>query len=145
MLGQNIRNLRKERGITQADFAEKIGISLDTMSRWENERREPRYSDILKMTEILQVPPSKLLETSEENTANNISLEQHRSVNCTQIIERVTNNDTKPEATQESQDIFSLIITLKNRIKKEALSHHECVAAKDLLQLCLQTLESKDS
>ena len=90
MLGQNIRNLRKERGITQADFAEKLGISLDTMSRWENERREPRYSDILKMAEILQVPPSKLLETAEENTANNISLKQNESVNCTQIIRTVT-------------------------------------------------------
>ena len=75
----------------------------------------------------------------------NLREKQNESVNCTQIIRTVTKDDTKSEASQENQDIFSLILTLKNRIKKEALSHHECVAAKDLLQLCLQTLESKDS
>ena len=36
-IGQNIRKLRKDRGWTQEDSAEKLGISAQAVSKWESE------------------------------------------------------------------------------------------------------------
>ncbi len=36
MLGNKIRTLRKQRGITQVQLAEAIGISFQAISKWEN-------------------------------------------------------------------------------------------------------------
>ncbi len=40
-LGITIKNLRKEAGLTQADLAEKLHISPQTVSRWEIGEGEP--------------------------------------------------------------------------------------------------------
>ena len=35
-IGNKIRELRKQRGITQEQLAESIGISFQAVSKWEN-------------------------------------------------------------------------------------------------------------
>ena len=42
-LGENIKNLRKTRGLTQEEFANSIGVSFQTVSKWE---RGDCYPDI---------------------------------------------------------------------------------------------------
>ena len=142
MLGQSIRKLRNELQITQADLAEKLGISLDTMSRWENGRREPRYSDIVKMAEILQTTPSQLLKNAEDIMAKNINSQQDNNIYNTQKLENTPPSDPNTHLTNKKQDIISLIVDLRHRIKNETLSPHECTTVKDLLLLCLQDFES---
>ncbi len=36
-IGTNIYALRKEKKITQAQLAEKLGVSVQAISKWENE------------------------------------------------------------------------------------------------------------
>lgn len=40
-IGYRIAEFRKEKGIGQGDFAHKIGVSRQAVSRWENGKREP--------------------------------------------------------------------------------------------------------
>lgn len=37
----NVRGLRDQLGLTQADFADMIGVSIRTLQNWEQGRREP--------------------------------------------------------------------------------------------------------
>lgn len=46
MIGDNIRKLREEMGISQADLAKKLSISDKTVSSWEVGRTEPKMSMI---------------------------------------------------------------------------------------------------
>ncbi len=46
-IGQRIQDLRKDYKITQVKFAEKIGVSVRTLHRWETGERLPTI-DILK-------------------------------------------------------------------------------------------------
>ena len=41
MNGQQIKALRFRLGLTQEDFAAKIGVSVSTVQRWETNKRQP--------------------------------------------------------------------------------------------------------
>ena len=46
MIGENIRKLRHTQGLTQAEFAERIGVSRNSLSRYEN-GSSPISTDII--------------------------------------------------------------------------------------------------
>ena len=43
-LGNNIKTLRKQVGLTQTELAEKLGVSEQTVSKWENDKCYPDVS-----------------------------------------------------------------------------------------------------
>jgi len=61
-----IKHYRKKAGLTQPDLAEKSGLSIVTISRYESGHREPRASDIQKLCEVLGVGESELLNGPEK-------------------------------------------------------------------------------
>lgn len=54
-MGQIIKNLRKEHGFTQDDLAEKLNISPQAVSRWENEISMPDISQIIPIAALFGV------------------------------------------------------------------------------------------
>ena len=63
-LGDQIRRVRKSRGLTQMAFAEKIGISLSHLSDLENGKSGFSVSILQRITEVLQVSADSLLRTN---------------------------------------------------------------------------------
>ena len=55
MLGDRIRELRNALGLTQAQLAEKIGVSKNTVFNWENAKRQPRENELRKLATVLNV------------------------------------------------------------------------------------------
>lgn len=60
--GERIRQRRKEKGIRQVDLARRIGVSVDTIRRWESGTREPRAGDLKRLSAVLGCSPGELLE-----------------------------------------------------------------------------------
>lgn len=60
--GKMISNLRKEKGFTQKEVAEKLGICPKTVSKWETGHGFPDISLVSELSKIFQVDISKLLE-----------------------------------------------------------------------------------
>lgn len=60
--GNLIATLRREKGFTQKDVAERLGISPKTVSKWETGHGFPDVSLIAELSKIFQVDISKLLE-----------------------------------------------------------------------------------
>ena len=70
--GERIREMRKERGITSYEMADKLGISRNTLTNWERCEREPHAVEILeKMARILKVPLKNLLAGENEYEVEN--------------------------------------------------------------------------
>lgn len=74
----NIRYFREKAGLTQGQLAKKMGVALDSVSRYENGKREPRASDLRHMAEIFActvddllnpMPPLSQAEQGETATA----------------------------------------------------------------------------
>jgi len=57
-LSEAIKKIRKERFLSQEDFAKDIGVAFSTVNRWENGKAQPSYkamktlSDYCKKYEI---------------------------------------------------------------------------------------------
>ena len=53
-LADNIRNLRKAKGLTQEQFAEIMGVSLQSISRWETGVSEPNIQIIAEIADYFE-------------------------------------------------------------------------------------------
>lgn len=60
-IGTFMKNLRKENGLTQEQFAEKLGVSQKSVSRWETGKTMPDYSLLPGICEILGINVAELL------------------------------------------------------------------------------------
>lgn len=60
-MGNRIRTLRKRRIGSQAEFAEKLDVSVITISRIENGMTKIDAELLIKMSEVLRVPVNTIL------------------------------------------------------------------------------------
>ena len=60
-LGQRICRLRKDRHLTQDDIAKHFNISVQAVSKWENDYSSPDISILLELSKILDVTVEYLL------------------------------------------------------------------------------------
>ena len=61
-VGQFLKQLRKEKGITQEEFAEKIGVSGRTVSRWETGSNMPDISLLVDIADFYDVDVREIIE-----------------------------------------------------------------------------------
>lgn len=65
-MGNRIRTLRKRRVGSQSEFAEKLDVSVITISRIENGMTKIDAELLIKMLEVLQVPVNIILGIGQQ-------------------------------------------------------------------------------
>ena len=60
-MGKRIMTLRKNRGLTQEQLAEKVGVSSQAVSKWENDVSCPDISLLATLSDVLGVTTDELL------------------------------------------------------------------------------------
>lgn len=71
MLKDNIKNLRKEKGLSQEELAIKLNVVRQTVSKWERGLSVPDSSMLISLAEELDTSVNVLLgESIEEKTLN---------------------------------------------------------------------------
>jgi transcriptional regulator with XRE-family HTH domain len=58
-LAQRIKQLRKSRGLNQAEFAELLGVTQPTVSRWELGKSEPEFDQIVALADLAGETPQQ--------------------------------------------------------------------------------------
>lgn len=61
MISDNIKEIRIRRGLTQAQLADKVGVSEKTVSSWEVGRTEPNMGYIESISKALNCQKSELV------------------------------------------------------------------------------------
>ncbi len=59
-IGKNLKRLREDQLMTQAELAEAAGIALSSLVRIENDQVEPRFRTIRKLAAALRVDHREL-------------------------------------------------------------------------------------
>ena len=71
LISTNIKLLRQKYNMTQEEFSEKIGISLQGLSNIERNRYQPTADTIDKICRAFDITPAELLVV---NSASNVDL-----------------------------------------------------------------------
>lgn len=66
MLGDRIKKFRLEKGLTQKDLADKLYVTAQAVSRWENNEVEPSVKTITEIAILFDVSVSKLIGEEEQ-------------------------------------------------------------------------------
>lgn len=64
-IGTRIREERMAAAISQSDFAKSLNISQSTLSKWENGTNEPAFSDVVRISDELNISLSRLAGINE--------------------------------------------------------------------------------
>lgn len=77
-LSDKIFKLRKVNGLSQDNLAEKLGVSRQSISKWESGQSTPELDKVLKLAEIFDVTTDYLLQPSatDELTLKTTKLEK---------------------------------------------------------------------
>ena len=69
-IGQIISTLRKQKGMTQNDLAEKMNVTDKAVSKWERNLSCPDVNSIPKLAEILDTTVEELLNAQSKKENN---------------------------------------------------------------------------
>lgn len=113
-LGDKIKQLRIEKGMTQDDLAAATGTTKASISNYERNRRNPQYAVINSIADVLGIPLSELLTyaTAEgrndvENTAAENRIDDKRPVRVKRLLaafERLS-DDAQKKAVERVEEL----------------------------------------
>lgn len=69
-IGETIASLRKAKGMTQNELAEKMNVTDKAVSKWERDLSCPDVNTISKLADILDVSVEELLKAKKKDEPN---------------------------------------------------------------------------
>lgn len=78
-IGEFLQELRKEKGVTQKELAEQIGVSDKTISKWENGNSVPDTSILLSLCNVLEITVNEFL-SCEKILPENYSMKAEENI-----------------------------------------------------------------
>ena len=119
-IGKKLKNARIEAGLTQEKAAEKIDVSRQTISNWENEKSYPDIISVIALSDLYSVSLDELLkgdqkmaEHLEESTnvvKSNKKLTGAILLNIIRMILLIALNMLLPEGTYYLVIVFCVVI-----------------------------------
>lgn len=119
-IGKKLKNARIEAGLTQEKAEEKIDVSRQTISNWENEKSYPDIISVIALSELYSVSLDELLkgdqkmaEHLEESTnvvKSNKKLTGAILLNIILMILLIALNMLLPEGTYYLVIVFCVVI-----------------------------------
>ena len=90
-LAENIRKYRKERQMTQEELAEKLNLTVGTISKWERGSSEPELSYLMQLAQIFHVSLDALLDFSIQGNNADVLMEKIGKLLNAREFEKVKN------------------------------------------------------
>lgn len=84
LLGDKIKQLRKNNHITQGELADKILVSRQTISNWENNKSYPSMEFIVLISEVFEVSIDSLIKKDVEITREELEIDEGSEQNIIQ-------------------------------------------------------------
>ena len=82
-IGLRIQSLRKRRGMSQEELAEKLYVSRTAVSKWESGRGYPNLDSLKALSKFFSVTVDELLSEDETHILPDVTDEQRKKKICT--------------------------------------------------------------
>lgn len=123
ILAEKITKLRKQNGWSQEELAIKLGVSRQSVSKWESTASIPDLERIIKLAEIFEVSTDYLLKDSLEEDITGVTVVESKSYE---------NEDAHIISLEEANAYMHLIQRISKRF---ALAVAACVVSPVILVL----------
>ena len=87
MLNDNIKQLRLSHNMTQTELAERLGVSKQCVSNWENDYIQPSIEMLIKIAEFFKVSTDLLLDLDNKTTIDVTGLSATEIAHIRQIVD----------------------------------------------------------
>ena len=132
-IGQKLKDARVHSGLTQEVVAEKINVSLQTISNWENEKSYPDIISVIELSNLYCISlddllkgDSKMIEHLEESTnvvKSNKKLIGAISLNIVVVILLITLNMFLPNNSYYLILVFCIAIISSATLLYQIIKH----------------------
>ena len=65
-LGERLYELRKKKGLSQEEVAEKLNVTRQSVSKWETDESKPDFDKIVPICELYEISTNELLNGTKE-------------------------------------------------------------------------------
>ena len=76
MLAERLKQLRSEKGMTQVQLAQMLGVSKGTVAMWETSKRKPSFEILSKLSDIFDRRMDYILGYSDDASSPQLSEEE---------------------------------------------------------------------
>lgn len=87
MLNENIKKWRTARGLSQVELAQKLGVSKQSVSNWENDNIQPSIDMLVKIARCLNTGTDFLLGLQTEQSIDVSGLSPTQIAHIQQLVE----------------------------------------------------------
>lgn len=132
-IGEKIYKFRIYLGLSQKDFADKVGTSQSAINYWENGKRQPRISQLKKIARFIDYPLYLLMDDNYELGDIGLEMKRARFVNSFEMTEppkpftvplsQYNSNDNNIYIDPDLQNLYE--IAMQKVSNKEKLTDEE--------------------
>ncbi len=113
-----LKELRKQKDMTQKKLGELLNVAPSTISMWEKGEREPKCSDLKRLADVLDVSIDKLLSRNVIKQRPHLSREEENFISS---FSKLSNDNKKAVLnvimaflTQQAASVFGSVINNNN-------------------------------
>ncbi len=119
-LASNLRQQRKKAGLTQIELADKLGVSIATLRRWESGETAPTGTRIVEIATVLKISPDEIIKDDANPATAKASFlyPNHEASNGMLVFE---GDGTRVELppTEKGYELFNKLIEHFIELKKK--------------------------
>lgn len=142
-IGTNIYILRKEKKITQAQLAEKLGVSEQAISKWENDQCAPDVNLFPVIADYFDVSIDRLFGyhiNSYAEEVKSIIKAADDSMDTYKEIEIISEGLKRYPNSPDLKIYLAFSLSMVNRISENESERNEAI--QKAIQLCMEVVDS---
>ena len=102
-IGEQIKQLRRSRKLTQSEFAERIRVTKSAVSAYENDTRLPSYDVLVRIARLFHVSVDLLLGYNDRVTLDVTGLTQEQINTIQDVVDTYKEYNRMREALGETE------------------------------------------
>ena len=130
-LGKRIADLRHKKGLKQEELAEKLGVSAQAVSKWENDQTCPDISLLPTLAKILGVSVDQLLTGQKEEPSVKVLPENERK-DIKSMILRIVVTDEDGDVVRVNLPLGIIEVAMESGLDLSLFTGNEALKNIDL-------------
>ena len=134
-IGQRIAALRREKGLKQDELAEKLGVSPQAVSKWENDQTCPDISLLPQLAKLLGVSVDELLTGKTEDASPVRMLPEEERKDIKDMMLRIVVTSTEGHLVRVNLPMALIEVALDSGLNMAQISGNDALGSIDLQKI----------